>query len=409
MPKVLGIDASRAIKKEKTGVEWYSYFLLRAMEKCTPEGWKVRLYTPQMENEEWRMKNGNWEWKVLKWIGRGWTQGRLSLEMMFNKPDVLFVPAYTIPFVHPKNTVVTIHDVIFLLQPDLYDAADLKRQRRSLNMALKGARQIIVPSKATRDDLVHVGVKEERIAVIPHGVEKGDRPLFDSKRGLSPFSGFILFISRLEKKKNVLGLIRAFRRLIDNAPQPPLTLRGGDSLQANGGVTSDLKLILAGQLGYGGDEILHAINTLKLQDHVLHLGWTSREQYFELLKNAALLMLPSFGEGFGLPVLEAMAAGVPVVCSAIPALHEVGGEAAYYVDSQNSEDIARGMAEVLHNTKLRQEMISKGKERAREFSWDKAARETWNTITSLCIPLEAAVAIVAGHDIYAKDQFIKYK
>src|SRR3989338_4698629 len=121
---ILGIDASRAIKKEKTGVEWYSYFLLRAMEKCMPEGWKVRLYVPSpppqsspIKGEEiegtppplmggerggWQSA-GNWEWRTLRWVGRGWTQGRLSLEMMKSPPDGLFVPSHTIPLVHPRS------------------------------------------------------------------------------------------------------------------------------------------------------------------------------------------------------------------------------------------------------------------------------------------------------------------
>src|SRR3989338_3407154 len=107
---ILGIDASRAVKKEKTGVEWYSYFLLRAMEKLTPEGWRVRCYVPSPPPQSSPLKGeeksgGNWEWRVLKWIGRGWTQGRLSLEMMKSPPDVLFVPSHTIPLIHPERTI----------------------------------------------------------------------------------------------------------------------------------------------------------------------------------------------------------------------------------------------------------------------------------------------------------------
>ncbi len=370
MTMILGIDASRAVKNEKTGVEWYSYFLLRAMEKCTPVGWQVRCYVPEMQNEECRMKNPNWQWKVLHWGSHGWTQGRLSIEMMMHPPDVLFVPSHTVPIVHSARTVTTVHDVIFLLHPELYEPNDLASQKRGFEFALNFAKKIIVPTRAVRDEVVAAGAREEQVAVIPHGVEIECRMQNAECRSIE--SPYILFIGRIEKKKNVLGLVQAMRRLVHNAPQPPLNLRGGE-----------LKLVLAGSLGYGGEDVLQAIKTFKLQDRVVHLGYVERAQYSELLARAEVLVVPSFGEGFGLPVLEAMAAGVPVVCSDIPVLREVGGNAAQYVNPHNPDDIARGIEAVLSNEMLQSEMIARGKERARECTWERCARETWEVVTSL--------------------------
>ncbi|MBI4135388.1 glycosyltransferase family 4 protein [Candidatus Uhrbacteria bacterium] len=361
---ILGIDASRAVKKEKTGVEWYSYFLLRAMEKVTPTGWEVRLYVPS-ETGNWKLETGNWNWKVLKWIGKGWTQGRLSLEMMKAPPDVLFVPSHTIPLVHPPRTITTLHDVVFLHHPGLYDHQDLESQKRGLDFALKFAKHIIVPSRATKGDVVAAGGGSEQVVVIPHGVDFETGNLkFETSESKFPVSSFqspyVLFIGRIEKKKNVMGLIHAFRQLQGNE-----------------------KLVLAGSLGYGGQDVLQAIKTFKLEEKVIHLGYVERTQYQTLLKNATLLALPSFGEGFGFPVLEAMAAGVPVVCSDLPVLHEMGGNAAQYVNPRDPEDIARGIAAVLKNEMLQAEMVRRGKERAGEYTWDKAAQQTWNVITSL--------------------------
>ena len=169
-----------------------------------------------------------------------------------------------------------------------------------------------------------------------------------------------MYIGRIEKKKNVLGLIHAIRAVHAHNPE--------------------IKLVLAGQLGYGGQDVLEAIRTFKLQDKVIHLGWILREQYLQLLHQATLLILPSFGEGFGMPVLEAMLQGIPVVCSDLPVLREVGGNAAQYVNPRDPEDIALGIKNVLENEMLQSEMVRKGKERARDYTWEKSAKETWNVI-----------------------------
>ena len=163
------------MKKEKTGVEWYSWYLFQAMARCTPDDWKVRCYVP----DELGIRNyelGDWEYRRLRWIGRGWTQGRLSMEMIKSPPDVLFIPSHSIPLVHPPQTVTTVHDVVFLKYPELYDPEDLKNQLRSFNFAKQFAKKIIVPSKATRDDLIAAGVSAGQVVVIPHGVETNHNP-----------------------------------------------------------------------------------------------------------------------------------------------------------------------------------------------------------------------------------------
>lgn len=362
---ILGIDASRAVKKEKTGVEWYSYFLLRAMEKCTPEGWAVRCYVPSLEYAEVRppirrRTDLDWEWRKLKWIGRGWTQGRLSLEMMKSPPDVLFVPSHVVPLVHPVNTVTTVHDVVFLSHPELYDPKDLESQKRGLDFALKFAKRIIVPSRAVREDMIKAGATGEQVVVVPHGVGIEDveaEPTGRRRLGLTVWDSYILFIGRLERKKNVLGLIHALRFFQE-----------------------DVKLVLAGPLGFGGEDVLQAIKTFRLQDRVIHLGYVERAKYHGLLKSAAMLVFPSFGEGFGLPVLEAIAVGTPVVCSDLPALREVGGNAVQYINPNDPEDMVRGIETVLENEMLRSEMARAGKERTKEFTWDRSAKETWNAV-----------------------------
>ncbi len=357
---ILGIDASRAVKREKTGVEWYSFFLLKAMARQMPAEWQVRCYVPD-ESGIWNHESGNWQWRVLKWFGRGWTQGRLSLEMMKTPPDVLFVPAHALPLVHPVRTVTTVHDIIFVKHPELYAPDDLEAQKRSLDFALKFAKRIIVPTRAVREDVLAAGGKAEQVVVVSHGVDLEWRMESEELRIIE--SPYILFIGRIERKKNVLGLIHAFRKISLQFPE--------------------LMLVLAGQLGFGGEDVMQALKTFKLEEKVLHLGWVSRDYYLTLLKHANLLVLPSFGEGFGFPVVEAMAAGVPAICSDLPALREVGGNAVQYVNPRSPEDIARGIKTVLQNPMLQTEMVKQGQTRAREFTWESCAKNTWSIITAL--------------------------
>jgi len=329
------------------------------------------------------------------------------MEMIKSPPDVLFVPSHSIPLVHPPQTVTTVHDVVFLKYPELYDPEDLKNQLRSFNFAKQFAKKIIVPSKATRDDVVANGVDAERVVVVEHGVNNDfSESLTNIQAPESPNSSesyriirkirdnsdirenrFVLFIGRIEKKKNVMNLVHAFRKLIDagkaNNESTRMNEYQADSHIRSHSLFGSIKLVLAGSKGYGAEDVDLAIKTFKLEDRVIQLGWVDRDQYYSLLKNATLLVFPSFGEGFGLPVLEAMSIGVPVVCSDISVLHEVGGNAVEYVNPHNPKDIARGIITVLDNEMLQSEMIKRGKVRAGEYTWEKSAKSTWKILTGL--------------------------
>ena len=175
---------------------------------------------------------------------------------------------------------------------------------------------------------------------------------------------YLLYTGRLELKKNTPGLIEAFKILKKNYNQP-------------------LRLVLVGQPGFGFEKVTKAIAENDLQNDIVMPGWVAREDLPYLMNGAGAFVFPSFYEGFGIPVLEAMACGTPVVASGIPALREVAGEAAYLVDPYFAENIAEGINRVLTDEHLREGLKIRGLARVKDFSWERCARETWEVIRSI--------------------------
>ena len=234
----IGIDASRANKKEKTGTEWYSYHLIQELKKRTEapqqgltssddkvRPCKVILYSPTPLTGDLALLPANWESQVLRWpFKKLWTQGRLALQMLWRKPDVLFVPSHAIPFIHPQKTITTIHDIGFKANSGFYARQEGWYHRFALRLALRKAYRIIVPSEFTKKEL---GGDPKKIVVIPHGVD----PRFHTRYTpeeiqivLTKYNlrkPYFFYIGRLEDKKNTPTLLRAFS-LFQNDPHHKL-------------------------------------------------------------------------------------------------------------------------------------------------------------------------------------------
>ena len=153
---VLGIDASRANKKERTGVEWYSYFLIQEFKKIIPQDIQVVLYSPDPLREDLLPLPANWQVKILKWSFKFWTLLRFSWEMLFHKPDVLFVPSHIIPFFPPNRSFTTIHDIGFKRFPESYSGPERRLQDFGVRRALSCAQTIFTPSEFTKNELLDV-------------------------------------------------------------------------------------------------------------------------------------------------------------------------------------------------------------------------------------------------------------
>jgi glycosyltransferase involved in cell wall biosynthesis len=376
---LIGIDASRANEEHKTGVGWYAYFLICELKKhlstLAPEQLstlRIVLYTNKPLQGELANLPVGWEEQVLNWRGRFWTQLRLSWEMLVNPPDVLFIPAHVFPIIHPKRTVMTVHDVAAIKFSESYNWFENWYTVWSAKYAVKKLWKVIVPSQFTKQELIsdfRFQISDfGRVEVISHGYDKRyeikDKNVEQKLSKYDISQPYLLSIGRLEHKKNTVRIIKAFEGVKKNLK---LEIR-------------NLKLVLVGQPGHGYHEVHQAIVDSPYKEDIITPGWVSEEDLPALMQGAEIFVFPSLYEGFGMPVLEAMSASVPVVASSDSSLKEVGENACLYANPLSIDDIAEKILQLLQNKELREEKVKLGLERATHFSWQRCAEETWKVL-----------------------------
>lgn len=382
---IVGIDASRANSSEKTGVEWYAWHVIENLKiqsiknahKEAVKNIRFVLYTNKPLEGDLAKLPKNWTEKVLRWPpNRLWTQIRLSWEMLVNPPDVLFVPSHVFPLIHPAKTVMTIHDVAAVRFPKSYSLFQGWYTIWSAKNAIKYLWRVIVPSAFTKkelSDISKMGYKEieHKVKVIQHGYDRrfmkinNQAMLVSAMEKYKVNKPFILSVGRLEERKNTKRIIQAFNHLSHNIK------------------TENYKLVLVGSPGYGYEDVVKAINESPYSDRIIRLGWVKTEDVACLMNSAEAFVFTSLHEGFGLPVLEAMACGTPVVATKGSCTEELAGNACVYVDSSDVWSITQGISEILKNTELRNVNIKKGLEKVQNFSWEKCAEETYELLMEL--------------------------
>lgn len=372
---LIGIDGSRAFLKQRTGIEEYSYQVIKHLRDKLDDS-QVILYIKHNQKIDFELPRA---WSVKKlWSPRLWTQVRLSLELLFYPVDVLFVPAHTVPIIHPKNTIVTIHGLEYEFVPEGYSWWERIYMRTVIKNSCHWAKKVIAVSKNTRQDLVNLyKVPEEKIEVIYEGYEKNlsfraerskveESNSENSSRSLDyardDNAKYLLFIGRLEERKNILGIIEAFEILKEKYKIPH-------------------KLVLAGKFGYGEWEIHQKLKNINCSQDIILPGYVSEKEKWELLKNADVFLFPTFYEGFGLPVLEAQSVGVPVVASNVSSIPEITNGSALLADPTAPEFIAKLAYDLISNEELRSGIIKKGHENIKRFSWAKCAAEISKLLT----------------------------
>lgn len=272
------------------------------------------------------------------------------------KLDVLHILGGTAPFGYRGKYILTVHDLAIYKHPEWFPDGQWFSTQISFPSTVRHARHIIVPSAATKQDLIELfHVKESKISIIPHGVK-----VFKKNTPNEGKNNFILFLGTIEPRKNVETLVRAYRLMVDRSPE-----------------LKNFELRLAGVVGWKSDIIIDEIRKTQCEGYRISLlGSVSEEGKERLLSEASCFVYPSHYEGFGLPVLEAMAAGTPVVCSNVSSLPEVAGDAAILVADNDVEGFADAMSQVLKEQKKADELRQKGLARALEMSWEKTATAT---------------------------------
>jgi glycosyltransferase involved in cell wall biosynthesis len=289
----------------------------------------------------------------------------LPLELAPLDLQVLHSPDFIPPFRRRRTcrSVITIHDLNFLLYPEFLTPESASYYGQ-IDQAVRNCDHIIAVSESTKRDIIRLtGAPENKITVVYEAAHPSYRPIRDEGflqqvRGKFKLTQpFILFVSTIEPRKNVSRLLEAFRYLLDS-------------------YHSDANLVLAGEKGWLSDEVFALVEKLGLQERVRFLGRVSPEDLLGLYNAASVLVHPAFYEGFGLPPLEAMACGTPVVVSNRSALPEIAGDAALLVDPTDVEGMAVAIWRLLTDKALHQQMSEKGLKRAGHFSWTRAAQET---------------------------------
>lgn len=360
----IGIDASRAFLKKRTGIEEYSYQVIKHLrdvlskdaevvlyvrKKLAIKNWQLKICTPDIDFE----LPPNWRVKGL-WAPRLWTQVRLSIEMLLHRPEVLFVPAHTVPIIHPKQTIVTIHGLEYEFVPESYSWYERIYMRFSIRNSVRWAEKVIAVSENTKHDLVRLyGVSKEKINVVYEGVNWYQG--LDAKYSMLD-TKYFLFIGRVEERKNVIRIIEAFELF---------------KQQTN----LSHKLVLAGKPGYGYEKIRDKIRGTTYRRDIAELGYIEEGEKWELLKWAEALMFPSLYEGFGLPVLEAQMVGTPVITSNTSSLPEIAGKGALLVDPLSAEALSDALRQIVMDKELRAGIIDKATQNVDRFSWAHCAQE----------------------------------
>lgn len=372
----IGIDISRIAVAARTGTEHYTYELLAAFAQRDRSN-RYSLYCNQLPAALPPLGPNSTLWHIP--FPRLWTHLRLSAELLLHPPDVLFVPAHVLPIALPLRprlrSVVTIHDLGYLHFPEAHTKQQRLYLRLSTLWSARVASHVIAISQATRDDLLrHTGIDASKISVIYHGLAPHFRPVDDSQArsqvqqryGIvapgQPARPYLLYVGTVQPRKNLVRLIEAFSQAHRANP--------------------DLLLVIAGKRGWLTEAIERRANELGIAEHVRFTGYVEDADLPILLSGALAFALPSLYEGFGMPVLEAMACGTPVLASNTSALPEVAGDAALLVNPTDTTEIAAAIERLANDTALRAELRARGLARVAQFTWERCADQTLDVLRS---------------------------
>ena len=374
----IGIDCRTILNPksgEHAGVGHYTYYLVKNLLKVDKKNeyvlffdWRVRD-TREFEQKNVKIKHFPFS-QYKKFLPFAYSHMLISAYLVKEGLGVFHSPACVLPLTYPKKCVVTVHDLAIYKDPSWFPSQIIST-KLLVPQTIRKSDKIIAVSESTKKDLKELfNVKAKKIAVTHEGVSVKKIPVRSKKvDGINKFKlspNYILFVGTLERRKNLINLVRAYKKLI----------------------TWDKKfekhsLVIAGREAWKSDEIHKEVKELKLKKFVRFIGYVTHNEKIDLIKKAACLVSPSSYEGFGLVLVEAMALGTPVITSNVSSMPEVIGKAGILINPDKEQEIAKALKRLLSNKTLQNKLIKKGLERAKNFSWEKCARETVKVYESL--------------------------
>jgi glycosyltransferase involved in cell wall biosynthesis len=352
------LDASRVTVAHRTGTEHYARRLIEAL-LALPSPHTFTLYFRDPPPSGWPLAPTRPPSVRVIPFPRLWTHLRLSFELFARRPrpDVLFVPAHVLPLLCPVPAVVTVHDLGYRHFPGAHPPAQRRYLDWSTRFSARAAAHVLADSIATRADLARFyAIPESKVTVVYPGRDESLRRV-DPEPVRARYNlpaGYVLHVGTLQPRKNLARLIDAVAALQPHRP--------------------GLTLVLAGRPGWLSEPILAQARAnaavVRLLDYV------PDEDLPGLYSGAAVFAFPSLYEGFGFPVLEAMACGVPVVCANAASLPELAGDAALLVDPADTAALAAALDHLLADAALRQTLVARGYAQIQRFTWSSAAAQT---------------------------------
>ena len=377
----IGIDYTSAAT-QGAGIGRYTRELMRAL-LATPSPHTYSLFYARRQ----RIDHSNFQLPTSilhhlpfhdKWLMRLWQRLQIPLpvELIVGKVDLFHSPDFTLPPTLPGvPTLLTVHDLSFVRDPDSAWPSLRAFLNKAVPRSVKRATHVLADSLATKDDLIELfGTRAEKITVLYSGVESRFAPVRDQveiDRVCAKYHlprPFILSVGTLQPRKNYGRLIEAFAELIKHPSTSPLR---GSAQDASGGH----HLVITGGKGWMYESIFEQVKSLGLENRVHFPGFVDDADLPALYSAAELFAYVSLYEGFGLPLLEAMACGTPVIASNVSSLPEVVGDVGLQVDPRDVADITRALRAMIERSDARENSIAAGLDRARTYTWEKAANQ----------------------------------
>lgn len=369
----IGIDCRTVLNPrlgERAGVGHYTYNLVKEIIRQDTDNEYVLYFDYRMRDvSDFTADHATVKFfpfsQYGKFLSFGYSHMLISAYLLKEGLDLYHVPAGNVPLTYPKQVVYTVHDLAIYKNPDWFPSQTLARHFLT-PQSLRAANHIIAVSKSTKKDLQELfNIKPARIDVVYEGAAVDKVQLKrKSKETVSKFQlpkQYFLFVGTLEPRKNLVTLLRAYKTLVSSYPQ-----------------YTDVPLVVAGHKGHRHEMVFNEAHDLGLtKKQFRYVGYVTHNEKIELFRHATAFVFPSLYEGFGIPVLEAMAIGVPVIASNVSSLPEITGkDGAILVDPNNEAGFTDALRLMLEDPSARTKIAEKGKKRAAEFSWQRAARET---------------------------------
>ena len=350
---LIGIDANEANVVTRVGSNQFAFQILNSIYKLDKKN-SYLIYLKSKPLKDLPKERSNWQYKVIK-PGIFWTQWRLPISLYLDKsqPKVFLTLGHYAPRFSPIPTVISIMDLAFLRYQKSFRKKDLKKLENWTKYSIKKASHILTISNSSKKDIKSFyQVSDKKITVIYPDIIKRPSNLNPKKPAFN--FKYLLYLGTLQPRKNLDNLIKAFHSLSATHPK--------------------LKLVLAGKKGWLYQSLFNLVDKLNIKDKVIFTGFVESKDISQLIKSATLFILPSFFEGFGIPVLEAMSLGTPVLVSKNSSLPEIVGDHGYYIEPPfSAKEIEKGIITALSDSKNQAQKTIKAKQRSKQFSWDKSA------------------------------------